>query len=95
MVDRGTEQISATAGLASGKATVFGFYADHRARADAIIAETDLDAKPKGRHDGDREHEVADLRWIILHMIEETARHAGHLDVVRELLDGSTGLAPR
>jgi hypothetical protein len=39
--------------------------------------------------------EVADLRWIMLHMIEETARHAGHLDVVRELLDGTTGLAPR
>lgn len=31
------------------------------------------------------------LRWIQLHMIEETARHNGHLDIVRELLDGSTG----
>lgn len=29
----------------------------------------------------------ATARWIILHMIEETAQHAGHLDVVRELLD--------
>lgn len=28
------------------------------------------------------------LRWIIVHMIEETARHAGHLDILRELLDG-------
>ncbi|CCH70078.1 hypothetical protein BN10_500014 [Phycicoccus elongatus Lp2] len=28
------------------------------------------------------------LRWIIAHMIEETARHAGHLDILRELLDG-------
>jgi uncharacterized damage-inducible protein DinB len=35
------------------------------------------------------------LRWVLLHMIEETARHAGHLDIVRELLDGRTGLGPR
>ncbi len=34
---------------------------------------------------------AASLRWIILHMIEETARHAGHMDAMRELLDGQTG----
>ncbi|MFE7245152.1 DUF664 domain-containing protein [Streptomyces sp. NPDC057580] len=32
---------------------------------------------------------------MVLHMIEESARHAGHLDIVRELLDGGTGLGPR
>jgi uncharacterized damage-inducible protein DinB len=31
------------------------------------------------------------LRWIMLHMIEETARHAGHMDAIRELLDGQKG----
>jgi len=31
------------------------------------------------------------LRWILVHMIEETARHAGHLDVMREQIDGRTG----
>jgi uncharacterized damage-inducible protein DinB len=31
------------------------------------------------------------LRWILVHLIEETARHAGHMDVVRELIDGATG----
>jgi hypothetical protein len=31
----------------------------------------------------------------VLHMIEETARHAGHLDIARELIDGRTGLGPR
>jgi hypothetical protein len=31
------------------------------------------------------------LRWIYVHMIDETARHAGHADILRELLDGSTG----
>jgi uncharacterized damage-inducible protein DinB len=31
------------------------------------------------------------LRWILLHMIEETARHNGHIDILREMLDGVTG----
>jgi hypothetical protein len=31
------------------------------------------------------------LRWIYVHMIEETARHAGHADILRELIDGTTG----
>jgi hypothetical protein len=33
----------------------------------------------------------ATLRWILLHMLDETARHAGHLDLIRELLDGRKG----
>jgi len=33
-----------------------------------------------------------DVRWVVLHLIEETARHAGHADATRELLDGTTGL---
>lgn len=32
------------------------------------------------------------LRWILLHMIEETARHAGHADLIRERIDGTTGI---
>lgn len=32
-----------------------------------------------------------DLRWVLLHLINETARHAGHADSVRELLDGTRG----
>ena len=31
------------------------------------------------------------LRWIYVHLIEETARHAGHADILREQLDGTTG----
>lgn len=34
---------------------------------------------------------AATLRWMLLHMVEETARHAGHLDVLRELTDGHIG----
>ena len=31
------------------------------------------------------------VRWILLHMIEETTRHVGHADIIRESVDGSTG----
>ena len=31
------------------------------------------------------------MRWVVVHMIEETARHAGHADILREQIDGSTG----
>jgi hypothetical protein len=31
------------------------------------------------------------LRWVLMHLLEETARHAGHADILRELIDGSTG----
>lgn len=34
------------------------------------------------------------LRWILTHMIDETARHAGHMDIIREQLDGTTGYLP-
>ena len=32
-----------------------------------------------------------DLRWVVLHLINETARHAGHADATRELIDGTVG----
>jgi uncharacterized damage-inducible protein DinB len=52
-----------------------------------IAAGVDLDhAVP---HEGLGE---VSLRWIYVHMIEETARHAGHADIMRELTDGQTGV---
>ena len=38
-----------------------------------------------------RNGDVVDLRWVYLHMIEEYARHNGHADLLRELIDGSVG----
>src|ERR1700728_3993408 len=35
--------------------------------------------------------EPVNLRWVLMHLLEETARHAGHADILRELLDGETG----
>jgi uncharacterized damage-inducible protein DinB len=35
--------------------------------------------------------EPVTLRWVLLHLIEETARHNGHIDILREMADGVTG----
>jgi hypothetical protein len=43
-----------------------------------------------GKHQGFRAA-AATLRWILIHMVEETARHAGHMDAIRELLAGEKG----
>ena len=38
---------------------------------------------------------ITNVRWIVLHVIEETAVHSGHLEIARELLDGKTRLGGR
>jgi uncharacterized damage-inducible protein DinB len=38
--------------------------------------------------------EATSLRDVLVHMVEETARHLGHMDILRELVDGTTGLFP-
>lgn len=54
--------------------------------SDQIAAGMTLD--DTSRHE---KHTSTSLRWILLHMIEETARHAGHADAIRELLDHERG----
>jgi uncharacterized damage-inducible protein DinB len=71
---------------------VFAFYRDQIERANAVLTSTPLSKRPRGRHNQGEADQVTDLRFIVLHMIEETARHLGHLDVARELLDGRVGL---
>ena len=61
-----------------------------------ILQSRDLDAALVGERGFPWPGEpMTDVRWVALHMIEETARHAGHLDAARELLDGASGLGPR
>ncbi len=57
-------------------------------RSRAIAAASGLDDVSRG-HDPDRGPFT--LRWLLLHLLEEYARHLGHLDVLRELTDGTTG----
>jgi len=57
-------------------------------RVDAVIdARDDLDQLAVDTGDED----PVTLRWILLHLLEETARHAGHADILRELVDGQVG----
>ena len=79
----------------SPSAEVIGFYRDQCARSDAVLAVTPLSAAPRGKHGDPEMDQPPTVRWCVLHMIEETARHAGHLDIARELLDGQTRLGPR
>jgi hypothetical protein len=76
-------------------AEILAFYREQCASSDAVLAVTPLSAAPRGKHGVAGRDEPADVRWVVLHMIEETARHAGHLDIARELLDGQTRLGSR
>jgi uncharacterized damage-inducible protein DinB len=65
--------------------------ADYEAMArdhNAQIAGWDLEMKAVRRMRSGRE---TNLRWIIHHLVEENARHNGHIDILRELADGVTG----
>jgi uncharacterized damage-inducible protein DinB len=68
---------------------LLGLYAQACARSRAAVdAVGDLDAMCKLPN---RRGEYFSMRWILLHMIEETARHAGHADLIRESIDGTVG----
>jgi uncharacterized damage-inducible protein DinB len=67
--------------------TVADVVQGYRQRAiatDAVVRSTPLSTPS-------RAGEGTDLRWVLVHLINETARHAGHADATRELLDGLTG----
>jgi uncharacterized damage-inducible protein DinB len=84
---RDEHQLSLTEALA--------LYRWQAAASDELLAVLPLDARPVGLDQPGLPTEVRDVREVLLHLIEETARHAGHLDIARELLDGRTGLGPR
>ena len=60
-----------------------------RSRGIAAAAELDQIAATGGGFEPDEPHPA--LIWIMFHLLQEYARHLGHLDVVRELMDGTTG----
>lgn len=68
-------------------ADVLALYRAACRRSREALAQTTLDGLSVGRRDG----RPFSMRWIMLHMIEETARHAGHADLLREAIDGETG----
>jgi len=69
-----------------GVPEVASFYRAETAAADEVLdAATSYDTPSAG------DIRPTTLRWIVFHLIEETARHAGHMDLTRQLLDGSVG----
>ena len=59
-------------------------YGERTSATERVVRSLPL-STPCGREEG------TDLRWVLLHLINETARHAGHADATRELLDGTKG----
>lgn len=69
---------------------IVALYTEAIARSDEIAADARMDDLSVRDRNGERYA----LRWIVAHMIEETARHAGHADLARELIDEATGYYP-
>jgi uncharacterized damage-inducible protein DinB len=64
---------------------VIAFYRQSIDASRAVVRAYPLDDRAR-----DPRRQVT-LRWILVHMIEETARHAGHADILREQIDGTVG----
>jgi uncharacterized damage-inducible protein DinB len=67
--------------------SISALYQQEIARSREIVTGASVDDLGKGFGDV----EPRSLRWVMVHMIEETARHAGHMDILRELTDGAIG----
>ena len=88
----GTDDDSALqmrAGLERPLADLLEEYEVQAAHTDEVVASHDWDAE-SALSDNENGQPVT-LRYIAMHLIEETARHNGHLDILRELADGVTG----
>jgi uncharacterized damage-inducible protein DinB len=83
-VDSSDDAVHSGDTLASAAAA----YRSTWSRVDAVVtAAPDLDLPCQQPGDG----VPVNLRWVLMHLLEETARHAGHADILRELIDGQTG----
>jgi uncharacterized damage-inducible protein DinB len=72
------------------RSDIEGLYRRAWVRADATIDELELDSTGEVPW-WPEERRVVTLQQILVHMISETARHAGHADIIRELIDGRAG----
>ncbi len=75
-------------------AAILERYDEGAGQTEAAIAEIDDVGRavpvPKGVPWFPADVEAWSVRWVLLHLIEETARHAGHADIIRETIDGAT-----
>jgi uncharacterized damage-inducible protein DinB len=70
-------------------ADILAYYGRARSAADRVIDELELEDLGTAWFG-----EPVSLRWVLIHLVEETARHAGHMDILRELIDGAVGDHP-
>ncbi|HVX44473.1 MAG TPA: DinB family protein [Mycobacteriales bacterium] len=74
-------------------ADILAYFARARSATDEVIGSVEIDQSvvpPPGLGPGD----PVTLRWILIHVIEDMVRHAGQMDIIRELIDGRTGYLP-
>jgi uncharacterized damage-inducible protein DinB len=74
-------------------ASILALYDAAIARTDAVLATHGLDDEvpvPKGVPWFPQDLDAWSVRWVVLHLVQETARHSGHADIVREQVDGAT-----
>ncbi|WP_369233544.1 DinB family protein [Streptomyces sp. R21] len=81
-----TTEEDMSAGQGETTQQIIDFYGRARTAADRTIAELSLDDLGTSWNGT-----TVSLRWVLIRMVEETARHAGHMDIVRELIDGGSG----
>ncbi|WP_406829598.1 DinB family protein [Pedococcus sp. KACC 23699] len=83
-----SQDLEADMRAAPGETTqgIVDFYRRSWAAADAAVRELGLEAVGTS-YAGT----TVSMRWVLVHMIEDTVRHAGHADIIRELIDGGTG----
>lgn len=75
-------------------ADILAYYARARAAADSVIDDIDIDIDQVATPPPGLGSSEVTLRWLLIHVLEDTARHAGHMDILRELIDGRIGAPP-
>jgi hypothetical protein len=91
----GVEELYVSPGLPDGTEFVLAGPATAEAdfavyAAEVAVARLAVAGRPLDERFGDETHTV-DLRWLYAHMLDEYTRHNGHADLIRELIDGTTG----
>ena len=81
-----TTEEDMSAGQGESTQQIIDFYDRARTAADRTITELSLDDLGTSWNGT-----TVSLRWVLIRMVEETARHAGHMDIMRELIDGGSG----
>jgi hypothetical protein len=86
MVPSGTNLVGLVKHPDETSADIVAYYGRSRAAPDVVIDEVGLEDVGTAWSG-----QTVSMRWVLIHMIEDTARHAGHMDILRELIDVQTG----